>query len=69
MIVLEKYRVTIPNEEAIDSLEGYPFYIGKTVNIFSTFDINTFDPQNLKTDSINALDPILKLKEMIGCRH
>lgn len=44
MIVLEKYRVTIPNEEAIDSLEGYPFYIGKTVNIFSTFDINTFDP-------------------------
>ena len=28
VIVLEKYRVTIPNEPA-DSFEGYPFYIGK----------------------------------------
>lgn len=30
MIVLEKYRVTIPDEQG-DTLEGYPFYIGKFI--------------------------------------
>lgn len=28
VIVLEKYRVTIPIDEPVDSFEGFPFYIG-----------------------------------------
>lgn len=34
MIVLEKYRVTVANEQT-DSLEGFPFYIGKKINLFA----------------------------------
>jgi len=33
VIVLEKYRVTIPNEPT-DTFEGYPFYIGKAQIIY-----------------------------------
>lgn len=32
VIVLEKYRVTIPNEPA-DSFEGHPFYIGEVLGL------------------------------------
>jgi inositol polyphosphate-4-phosphatase len=33
VIVLEKYRVSIPNEQT-EAFEGYPFYIGKKVFTF-----------------------------------
>lgn len=46
VIVLEKYRVTVANET--DSLEGFPFYIGKNI---ASFDLEPFKSKLLSQSS------------------
>lgn len=40
MIVLEKYRVTVANDQLTDSFEGFPFFIGKIRAMSDCFDVS-----------------------------
>lgn len=69
VIVLEKYRVTIPEEQS-EAFEGFPFYIGKEiVQIYAPLAYIHFNSQSLRMDWTSDLVQIPNKNDMIGCKH